>query len=360
MDRCQIGPKETAKAKENSREKVADFIQLKIDQSLLRRKELKLNVRTGITQVGDNNTILISGEEMMNSKYPKANTTTNRLSSCGNKKPCLLFTKIPKLPIRVGRRLSRKGFPDENDHEFIVSVFKSSVPGFMDKSDIDFYTDNKKKGKKYSITPIVKLCDQMEGAEANYQVKQIKSTSDGQAVFVFRFHNRQSKLLVKFRLEVLPAHGSSKSKREIVDEISVEVGTVNGKARPFTSRSKRDNQCDSVEHYSASGSEVCETEPEVVKAVLFLNIGGPSSSEKSDKLKTRSYQIMKELHDPRDNGRWVEFEKTTNRLAGKFPDGDSQISIRLEQSVAACYQDDLERSAAMIKQVCVQALTIVK
>lgn len=343
MDRCKTRPKDEINP-EPCGENVAvqpEFLQLKFDQSVLRKKELKFNVKATVcAQIGDNNKAVVTRP------------------SHKNKKPFLQLTKIPDLPICVGRRMSRtrSGFPDKNDHEFTVAVYKNNIPDLKEKLDIE-YCNSKKKGKKYIITPSVELCGQSGKTEAKpkFQVKQLKRDANkiGETVFVFRFHDRQAKLLIKFRLETVPAQGSSKNKREFLDEITVEVETVNGETRRAISRNKikGDAVYDNSERYSASGSDACEKETEILSVVLF-HMQQPSRSENSDKLMIDSYKIMKALHPSRDNGRWDNFYTTADRLANEYVDSDSQIAIQLERSVAACYRDDLDGSAKMIEEVC--------
>ena len=52
--------------------------------------------------------------------------------------------------------------------------------------------------------------------------------------------------------------------------------------------------------------------------------------------------VMKELQSLHDNVRWSDFDDRANELLLSYSDTDTIVSIKLEQSVAACYKNDLE------------------
>ena len=343
MDCCQDRGKGKTKpklclVKEDAR---SDFVKIFVSEST----KVDLNVKAKCVQLGNNNRAVISDPEIISSIFAKPRVTDHE-----DRQPSLRLTKSPELPIRVRRRISRRGFPDGNDHEFVVTAYKNNFPGSSERLNLN---NNNKKGKRYEITASVKLCEPGDQTgETKDQWKLLQSGANGEAFFAFRFHTRQAKLSIKFTLEVVPAQGSSKGKREVLSEVTVEVATENGKPRQRKLRDKRDDLRDSHDHYSASGSEVCETELEMMKSLILQALPPSSASAKSVELRSISYQIMRRLHHPRDNGRWQEFDKLADELTVEYPDPDSQIAIMLERSVAACYRKDLDRSADMIQKVC--------
>ena len=62
-----------------------------------------------------------------------------------------------------------------------------------------------------------------------------------------------------------------------------------------------------------------------------------------------SDDVMMQLQVVRDNGRWDTFEDVVVTLSQKYTSHEAQIVILLERSMAACYQNNLEESAKMIK-----------
>ena len=64
----------------------------------------------------------------------------------------------------------------------------------------------------------------------------------------------------------------------------------------------------------------------------------------------RSVWAVNQLQSRRNDGKWDDFDKFAGDLLLKFPDTDTQITIKLEQSVAALYRNDFERSLQFIDE----------
>lgn len=82
---------------------------------------------------------------------------------------------------------------------------------------------------------------------------------------------------------------------------------------------------------------------------------GPADPSSSCKLFFEiSDEVMKELQVFRDNGEWDLFEKATNCLRERLAcieNDETSLIIKLEQSMAVCYQNKLEESERMILEV---------
>lgn len=348
MSRCQ-----NHKAKlENSNQEdfskkneLADeVVRVVVDKS---DKLVVVNVRADHVQVGQNNTMIVNLPNCRNcsilgqGEKVESDMAAIASSRIEYKRPVLRLTKVPDQPIHVGR-LSWNGFWNKDDHVFALQV--------------DNYNFHTEKQESYVISPSVTRCEHNvnEGSEeskesvANFQVEQLKSDVKGDTVFVFRFHDRPAKLSVKFKLEALSACKSWENKREVLDELAIEINTVKRK----TKRKKRDKQREMRDNYytchGSSGSDVCEKENISQQSRV---LAPAAVTKESQKLSRISDKILEELHRERDNGCWDKFNACAHKLSVKYPDNDSQIAIKLERSEAACYQGDLDKAAGMIDEV---------
>ena len=64
----------------------------------------------------------------------------------------------------------------------------------------------------------------------------------------------------------------------------------------------------------------------------------------------RSSWVVNQLQSLRENAKWSDFDKFASNLSRAFPDTDTQMAIKLEQSVGACYQNELERAVQLIDE----------
>ena len=329
MNRCQTQKATLVTPSQEELMKKKGFVQVVVDKST----DVVVNMRADrAVQVGENNTMIVNLTSCRTSsgighgEIVESDMAAIASSRRKDKRPFLRLTKVPDQPIRVGR-LSWNRVSSKNDHVFALKV--------------DHLNDTDKH-KSYVISPSVTHREGSKDSAANFQVEQLKSDVKGETLFVFRFHDRPAKLSVKFTLEALSTRVSSKNGQEVLDEVAVEINTVTRK----TKRKKRDNNHKS---HGSRGSDVC-------KSILpkARGLAPAAVTKESQGLSRISDQILKILHQARDDGCWGTFSALADKLSAKFPDRDSQIAIQLERSEAACYQGELDKAAGMLEEVCTQ------
>ena len=158
--------------------------------------------------------------------------------------------------------------------------------------------------------------------------------------YLFRFHEPDTKYKIHFALQT--ASSKTQSKKKIVNEFSTsetesEISiTLETGSAPVWKRRK-----------AVFGNA---NEKKARKIPPSFELGPASLSKESMKLCKRSSWVMKQLQSRRDNAKWDDFDKFSTELLLKFSDTDTQITIKLEQSVAACYRNDQERSLQIINE----------
>ena len=233
--------------------------------------------------------------------------------------------------LRVGR--SRVGFPDcKCDHLVQVLVCKNG----QTRETLDI-TD------KYDIAVRVTY-DGKRGTTAldmpDYQCKRIKSETKGIMAgvvgFLFRFHEPSTKYKIEFALRTVPqkknkTEDTSKEDRgcETLSELLITLET-GPRALKKSGRGRK--------------------EMEERKITLSLKLGPASFSKESKELCKRSIWVVNQLQSRRNDAKWDDFNKFSCDLLLKFADADTQITIKLEQSVAALYRNDFDRSVEFLDE----------
>ena len=75
-----------------------------------------------------------------------------------------------------------------------------------------------------------------------------------------------------------------------------------------------------------------------------------SLSKESTVLYNRSWWVVNLLRSCRTNAKWKDFDKYASDLLLTFTDADTQIAIKLEQSIKAHYQNQPDRSLQLIDE----------
>ena len=295
---------------------------------------VSMNVSARFTQIGMNNRIIICSK----SDSPYFAPGIERHKTTG---PFLREHSKPEGCVAIGR--SRLGFPDpKKDHLVELTVCKG--PDTRETVDI---TD------KYDVVVRVEYdgtTENRQGTAPEYQCKRDKrgkkdGTSGyicGLVAFLFRFHEPNVKYKITFALKsILPTKRRKKKNEscyvnnESLSKVSVTLETGSAESKLGKSRMKTQK------------NQLVERR----KAVAPLCVLGPASqSEECTDLVKRSYWVMKELQSLRDNAKWEDFNARSFELVHKFSDVDTRIAIKLEESVAACYRNDLERSIQLIDE----------
>ena len=283
---------------------------------------LDVNIDAQIMQFGKDNGISFGSMEAI----PASLSSTSDRHEDG---PVLREHWKPDGILNVGR--SRTGFPDcKHDHLIQLLVCKNK----RTREALDI-TD------KTEIT--VTVTDSRDGSgDPDYQFMRIKSETKtgvkrsmaGVAGFFFRFHEQNTKYKINFALLKAPAKKRGKTKTaerhsaRKLSEISITLET--GSRVSWKSGKKRKKAVRNIPPRS--------------------ELGPASLSEEGMELCKRSSWVMKELQSRRDNAKWDDFDNFSSELLLKFSDTDTQITIKLEQSVAACYRNDLEGSLKLIDE----------
>ena len=240
----------------------------------------------------------------------------------------------PRELLSVGR--SRLGFPDcDNDHLVQLLVCKNQ----QTREALDI-------ADHYDVTVAVSY----DGASASslqlpdYQCKRIKSkTKSGTNVpmigvigYLFRFHEPLTKYKIRFCLNAIPSKREEKKRSvkeyttcEKICQISVTLET--GPMMP----SKSDKTKKKAKESTVSP---------------LFTLSAPSLSKESTLLHKRSWWVFSQLRAYRANAKWEDFEKLARDLLLKFTDADTQIAIKLEQSLKANYQNQPDRALQLIDE----------
>ena len=280
-------------------------------------------------QIGNDNVLNF---RPVNDSTLSGDSTTIKNDSEGQ--PVLREHWKPRGLLSVGR--SRSGFPDRHDHLVQLLVCKNQHT--REALDIAGH---------YDVTVAVSY-DGASGSSLklpDYQCKRIKSETKGDTNgaamigvvgYLFRFHEPNTKYQIKFSLNAIPPKRGRKrrivnkhSPTETISQISVTLETG-----PPT--------------LSKSGKTRRKAKERIVPPLFALS---PAAlSEECMELYKRSLWVMNQLQSRRDNAKWEDFDRYASGLLCEFADTDTQIAIKLEQSVGACYQNKLELSLQMIDE----------
>ena len=249
----------------------------------------------------------------------------------GEKAPTLKEYFKPDGLLRVGR--SRCCFPDcKNDHLVQLLVCKNQKT----RETLDI-------SENYHIAVTIARNDGQLSNPVDCDYMRIKTETEkglklsmaGVAGFLFRFYEPNTKYLVTFALKTGPTTKKSKKKRKkqqnlwkTVSELTIQLETG----------SKR---CNSRKPRKALATRNVTPQSELEPASL---------TEEGMELFRRSMWVMKELQSLRDNARWSDFDGRANELLLSYTDIDTIVAIKLEQSVAACYKNDLEHSLQLLDE----------
>ena len=280
-----------------------------------------LNVNASCMQIGRQNDISFGSVDK---------TSDSEVNESDESGPVLTEYWRPAGKLSVGR--SRSGFPDcKYDHLVQLLVRKNKYT----REALDI-TDN------YKITMTVTY-HEANGSSfqmPDYQCKRLKTETQcgvnrslvGVVGFLFRFHEPNTKYKITCTLLTTPPKRGGKTNiaRETdaykkLSEISVVLET--GERSKWKSVKPRE-----------------KTEVRKVSPSFAL---GPASLSKPDaKLLERSVSVVNKLQSLRNDGKWEDFDKLSCDLLQTFPDTDIQITVKLEQGMAALYtsRNDFERA----------------
>ena len=280
-----------------------------------------LNVNASCMQIGRQNDISFGSVDK---------TSDSKVNESDESGPVLTEYWRPAGKLSVGR--SRSGFPDcKYDHLVQLLVRKNKYT----REALDI-TDN------YKITMTVTY-HEANGSSfqmPDYQCKRLKTETQcgvnrsmvGVVGFLFRFHEPNTKYKITCTLLTTPTKRGGKTNiaRETdackkLSEISVVLET--GERSKWKSVKPRE-----------------KTEVRKVSPSFAL---GPASLSKPDaKLLERSVSVVNKLQSLRNDGKWEDFDKLSCDLLQTFPDTDIQITVKLEQGMAALYtsRNDFERA----------------
>ena len=287
--------------------------------------EFVLNVDAPIMQVGRQNDISFGLEDQ---------TFDSKADGSDESGPVLTEYWRPTGKLSVGR--SRSGFPDcKYDH--LVQLLVRKNKHTREALDI---TDN------YKITMTVTYNGTNDGSfqMPDYQCRRIKTETRcgvnrsivGVVGFLFRFHEPNTKYKIIFSLLTAP------SKR--------------GGKRNVT---RQTNACKKLSEISimletgekSKWRSVKPSEKTEVRKIPPLFALEPASLSKTiAELVERSVSVVNQLQSLRNDGKWDDFDKLSSDLLLKLSDIDSQIIIKLEQSVGALYRKDFEGSLKFIDE----------
>ena len=280
-----------------------------------------------IMQIGNNNVLNFSP---LNDSILSGDSSTIKSDNEGQ--PVLIEHWKPRGLLSVGR--SRSGFPDRHDHLVQLLVCKNRHT----RKALDI-------AGHYDVTVAVSY-DGASGSSLklpDYQCKRIKSESKrdakgsmiGVVGYLFRFHEPDTKYKINFSLNAIPPkRGRTRrivkkhTPTETISQISVTLGTG-----PTT--------------LSKSG-KTRKAKGRIVSP--FFALSSAALSEECMVLYKRSLWVMKQLQSRRDNAKWDDFDQYASGLLCDFADTDTQVAIKLEQSVGACYQNKLELSLQLIDE----------
>ena len=289
-----------------------------------------LNINAGILQIGRNNVLNFRS---LHDSTPSGNPS--KVESSDESAPVLREHWKPRGLLSVGR--SRLGFPDcGKDH--LVQLLVCKNQNTREVLDI---------GGHYEVTVAVTY-DGATGSSLNlsdYQCKRIKSKTKsdtkasmiGVVGYLFRFHEPDTKYHITFGLNATPPKIRGKKKSamehtacETICQISVtlETGPI-------------------ISSKSGKGKKM-GTESSVSP---LLALSPPSLSKESTMLYKRSWWVVNQLRSCRNSLKSEDFNKHASDLLIRFTDADTQIAIKLEQSMHACYrQNQPDRALQLIDE----------
>ena len=242
----------------------------------------------------------------------------------------------PRGLLRVGR--SRLGFPDcRYDHLVQLLVCKNQHT--IEALEIAGH---------YDVAVAVSYDGASESSLASvpdYQCKRIKSETEsdtngptlGLIGYLFRFHEPDTKYNISFCLAAIPPKGSGRKRTKThtlgatISEVSVtlETGPVASSKSGKTGRK----------------STVSAITP------FFALMNPPSLSKESITLYKRSWWVVNQLQSRIDRANYEGCDKYARDLLLKFTDVDTQIAVKLSQSVGACYgQNGPDRALELIDE----------
>ena len=257
----------------------------------------------------------------------------NKIKSDNEGQPVLREHWKPRGLLSVGR--SRSGFPDRHDHMVQLLVCKHrhtrevlDIAGHYDVTVAVSYDGANRSSLKFP----------------ECQCKRIKSKTKsgtnasmiGVIGYLFRFHEPHTKYTITFSLNAIPTKRRGKTRLlkehtacETICQISVTLETG-----PSLS--------------SKSGK--AKKKPKENAVSTFFALNPASLSKESTALHKRSSWVVNQLQSRRDNAKWEDFDKYASKLLLTFTDADTKIAIKLEQSVQACYQNQLDRALQLIDE----------
>ena len=287
-----------------------------------------LNVNARILQIGRDNILNFrSVHDLTPSDIP------SKAESSIEHGPVLREHWKPSGLLSVGR--SRLGFPDcGKDHLVQLLVCKNQyrrevldITGHYDVTVAVSYDEANRSS--------LKLPD--------YQCERIKSKTKsgtnasmiGVIGYLFRFHEPDTKYTITFSLNAISAKRRGKTRSfkkehtacETICQISVTLETG-----PMMS--------------SKSGKLKKKAREVTVSPLLVVS--PPSISKESNVLYKRSWWVVNQLRPCRKNGQWEDFDELASDLLLKFTDADTQITIKLEQSMKSLYQNQPDRALQLI------------
>ena len=290
-----------------------------------------LNINASILQIGGDNVLNFRSLD-----DPNPSEKSSRIESGDEGGPVLREHCEPRGLVSVGR--SRLGFPD-SDKDHLVQLLVCKNRHTREVLDVAGHYD-------------VSVTVSYDGASGSflhrpaYQCKRIKSKTKrgtnaamiGIIGYLFRFHEPLTKYKVRFCLNAIPSKTREKKRSlkehtacETICQISVtlETGSIMSSKSDKTKKKAKE----STAHISS-----------------LLALGPPSLCKESTVLYKRSWWVVNQLRSCRANGKWEDFEKLASDLLLKFTDTDTQIAIKLEQGMNACYQSQPDRALQLIDE----------
>ena len=279
-----------------------------------------------IMQIGSDNVLNFSP---VDNSTPSGDSSTIKSDNDGQ--PVLREHWKPLGLLSVGR--SRHGFPDYL-YDHLVQLLVCKNQHTREALDIAGH---------YDVTVAVSydVTDECSLALPDYQSERIKTKTDtnrsmmGVIGYLFRFHEPSTKYKVCFSLNAIPPKRRDKrsvkelTASETICQISVTLET-GPSISPKSGKAKRKPKESAV-------------------SKLFTLIPA-SLSKESTVLHKRSSWVVNQLQSCRDNAKWEDFDKYASDLLLTFTDKDTQIAIKLEQSVQACYQNQPDRALQLIDE----------
>ena len=292
-------------------------------------KALVLNVDAQIMQIGRQSDISFGSMDVLTSHCKAKNG-----DKCG---PVLREHWTPIEKLTVGR--SRSGFPDcKCDHLVQLLVCKNEHT----RETLDI-TD------KYEIEVTVTY-DETNGTRGpslqmpDYQCKHLRTETKcgvnrsmaGVVGFLFRFHELTTKYKIVFTLQTAPPkkRGRKKISKEhrVCEKFSQISITLETGFRQLTKSGKPRKGMNARKIHPSS------------------ELGPASLSKTNMELCKQSTWVVNQLQLRRNDAKWDDFDKFSRVLLLRFPDTDTQITIKLEQSKAALYRNDFKGSLQLLDE----------